>query len=217
MNRIPEPEIMDGLEQSLAYGQANFSEVNGGFVSGFLDSFHVNQGARVLDVGCGPADIPFRLLAIRPDLLVTGVDGSVPMLSLARSRQTKEGLERLNFVEATLPLPSPATPYDVILSNSLLHHLHDPSLLWNEIKRQGRPGTQLYIMDLLRPDSEQMAHDIVHTYASEEPDILRKDFFHSLRAAFRVPELHAQLMSSGLSQLQIEQVTDRHVCIKGVL
>jgi ubiquinone/menaquinone biosynthesis C-methylase UbiE len=217
MNRTPEPEVMDGLDQSLAYAKADFSEVNDGFVAGFLTSFQVIKGAHILDLGCGPADIPCRLLALRPDLLITGVDGSAPMLSLARNRKEHEGLRRLELVEATLPLPCPVAPYDIILSNSLLHHLHDPSLLWDEIKRQGRPGTQIYIMDLLRPESEQMAHDIVHTYASNEPAILRKDFFHSLLAAFRVPELHTQLKASGLSRLQVEQMSDRHVCIKGVL
>jgi len=217
MNRIPEPELMDGLEQSLAYEQANFSEVNEAFVSGFLKHFKVTHGANILDLGCGPAHIPCHLLTLRPDLQITGVDGSAPMLALARSRKSREGLGRLKLLEAILPLPCPVTPYDIILSNSLLHHLHDPSLLWDEIKRQGRPGTQLYIMDLLRPDTEQTAHDMVSTYASGEPDILRKDFFHSLRAAFRVPELQSQLKTSGLTQLQVVQVSDRHVCIKGVL
>ena len=41
----------------------------------------------------------------------------------------------------------------LIFSNSLLHHLHEPMVLWNAIKNaKGCPA--IFVMDLMRPESE---------------------------------------------------------------
>ena len=41
-----------------------------------------------------------------------------------------------------------AAGYDVIFSNSLLHHLPDPLPMWREIRRLARPGTIVFVRDL---------------------------------------------------------------------
>ena len=44
-----------------------------------------------------------------------------------------------------------------MLSKDLLHHLPDPMVLWEEIKRLGRPGAAVYVMDLVRPATTEAA------------------------------------------------------------
>ena len=62
MERILEPEVMDGEEQVRVYANADFAEENQGFVDQFLACTPKSGRKPVLDLGCGPADIPIRLL-----------------------------------------------------------------------------------------------------------------------------------------------------------
>src|SRR2546430_2025945 len=94
MERILEPEVMDDAAHALAYARANFAEVNRGFVDRFRTSFPDLAGSRVVDLGCGPGDIPIRLARLLPALAVTAVDASVAMLGLAREAVRDAGAER---------------------------------------------------------------------------------------------------------------------------
>jgi len=105
----------------------------------------------------------------------------------------------------------------VIISNSLLHHLAAPQTLWECVRSAAGPGTAVFIMDLLRPDSRQQARDLVASYAEGEPAVLRDDFYHSLLAAYTVPEIGAQLRTAGLDDFAVHQVSDRHWCVVGVM
>ncbi|MGZ8135765.1 MAG: class I SAM-dependent methyltransferase, partial [Methylococcaceae bacterium] len=86
---------------------------------------------------------------------------------------------------------------------------------WQTVKKYSRPGARIAIMDLLRPDSAESARGLVQTYAANEPDILQRDFYQSLLAAFTMDEIHQQLLQAGFP-LQIEQISDRHVFITGI-
>jgi hypothetical protein len=72
-------------------------------------------------------------------------------------------------------------------------------------------------MDLLRPDSSEEAQAIVDRYAAKEPEILRRDFFHSLLAAFTEDEVAAQLAEMNQSRLNIDVVDDRHWVVGGII
>ena len=84
MERCLEKEIMDGEEQVRAYAQANFSKENQWFVEQFLDTFPEFREGLILDLGCGPADIPIRLVRLRTGFNIVGVDASAPMITLAQ-------------------------------------------------------------------------------------------------------------------------------------
>jgi hypothetical protein len=49
-----------------------------------------------------------------------------------------------------------------------------------------------------------------------EPPILKKDFFNSLCAAFTIEEAKIQVQEAGLP-LEVAQISDRHMLIKGML
>ncbi len=141
------------------------------------------------------------------------------MLALARRAVSASALQpRVTLVEAVLPgLPLDAHAFDAVLSKDLLHHLPDPAALWHEIGRLGRRGAAVYVMDLIRPDTREAAHQIVDAVAGAEDPILRQDFFNSLCAAFTIEEVIAQLGLAGLDRLDVTRSGDRHLLVHGVL
>lgn len=219
MERILEPELMDDAEQADAYARADFADVNQGFVDRFLQAYDGRTDGRVVDLGCGPADILIRLADRRPQVTLVGVDGAEAMLALGRDSVTARGLNnRIRLVRGTLPgLDLPAHGFDAVISNSLLHHLPEPSVLWRETLRLGRPGAVVLMVDLVRPESTADAEKIVETNAADEHPTLKTDFFNSLLAAFTVAEVRHQLDAAGLPGLTVEPVGDRHLAVQGRL
>jgi 2-polyprenyl-3-methyl-5-hydroxy-6-metoxy-1,4-benzoquinol methylase len=220
MHRIPEPELMDEAEQAQAYALADFAEPNARFVRHFEDEYPELRTGSVLDLGCGPGDIVLRLAARRPGLVVHGIDGSEAMLRFASERlhATPQLGGRVQFIAGVLPgaiLPLPA--YDAVISNSLLHHLHDPGVFWRALRQAGAPGAAVLVMDLFRPASAAAAAAIVAQYAGGEPEVLRRDFLASLCAAFEPDEVRAQLREHGLGTLRVRTVSDRHLLVTGRL
>ena len=206
MERILEPELMDDAAQALAYARADFADVNRGFVDRFRTMFPDLAGSRVVDLGCGPADIPIRLARTLPRLAVTGVEASAAMIGLAHEAVRSAGLETsIHLVRARLPaLPFPSGTFDAVIANSLLHHLAEPGVFWREVQR------------LCRPDSPSHARDLAETYAGGESPLLKRDFYNSLRAAFTPAEVARQLARQ-LPQLSCRVVSDRHWVVTGRL
>jgi len=220
MQRIPEPEIMNEEAQAKAYASANFSEPHDLFVNKFKEKFpNFSFNDVVLDLGCGPCDITRRFSLSYPDASFHAVDGASRMLMHAKALNEESGLtNRIKLIKTCLPdvkLPQPL--YHLIISNSLLHHLHNPLSLWETIRQHAKPYASIFIMDLIRPTDEATVRFFSDEYAKDEPDILKDDFEKSLRAAFTIEEVQQQLNESGLKQLQAEQASDRHMIIFGTL
>lgn len=218
MKRRPEPELMDEAKQAEAYAQADFSEPNELFLR-LLASLSPGDlnGARVLDLGCGPADIVIRFLKAYPGATCDALDGSAAMLDHARvSLDGLPGIAaRCRLIHDRLPSGQLGTGYDLVLSNSLLHHLHEPQVLWQTVRRAARPGALVLVMDLMRPPSALWAESLVETYLADAPEVLRRDFRNSLFAAFEPQEVVAQLREAGLGELDVGVVSDRHLAIYG--
>lgn len=217
MDRILEPEIMDGREEAAAYARADFSDSNQSFVERVIARVG-GRLSRVVDLGCGPADVPVRLARAASAAHITAVDGSEEMLSLARQAVRAARLtECITLHHGRVPgLPLPEHSFDAVLSKDMLHHLPDPQALWSEVRRLGRPGAAVCVMDLVRPSSPLEAREIVERVSSREHRLLKEDFYNSLCAAFTVEEVRAQLRAADLS-LAVEQLGGRHMAIEGVL
>ena len=218
MQRALEPELMDDPEQVLAYARADFEEENQGFVARFLECYPDLKDVHVLDLGCGPADIPIRLARALPECRVTGVDGSAPMIALGREAVRAAGLaDRITLQCERFQDMALAEKADAVISNSLLHHVPNALQFWYALRQLAKPGAVVLVMDLLRPDSPEEAQALVDRYAAGEPAILRRDFYNSLLAAFTDDEVAAQLTEMNLSRLLIDVPDDRHWVVGGRL
>ena len=222
MERVSETELMDDEEQAKAYAFADFSIPHDLFIEIFREKFndiHSSFNDVVLDLGCGPCDITRRFANAYTDASFHAVDGAAEMLKHASELNQKENLsKKIKLIETCLPkLELPQAFYHVLISNSLLHHLQNPFDLWQTIQNHAKPYAHVFVMDLIRPVDEQTIQFLSNEYAANEPDILKKDFENSLRAAYTVKEVRQQLEEMRLKKLQVEEASDRHMIIYGVL
>jgi len=211
MERVLEPEIMDDPAQARAYAEADFAEENQAFVDLFRRYFPELIEGHLVDLGCGPADIPIRLARALARCRITAVDASAPMIEIGRMAVDRAGLaDRLTLRCEPFQVFQLGDHADGIISNSLLHHLKNPLKFWLAVKRMIKPGGCLLVMDLVRPDSEEAARAIVDRYAASEAPILRRDFYNSLCAAFTEDEVAGQLAEMNLTGVLIDMPDDRH-------
>ncbi|MFM7511884.1 MAG: class I SAM-dependent methyltransferase, partial [Cyanobium sp.] len=220
--------------QARAYAQADFAGSDAAFTRRVLQAWagraagSEGRPARVLDLGCGPGNISFRLADALPDAAVVGLDGAAAMLERARWRQSLEPRRwpLLHWHLGLLPLahqglealPAPwAPPYDLLVSNSLLHHLHDPAVLWSSVRQLAAPGALVVLRDLRRPSDATALRALVRRHAGRAPVVLRRDYAHSLAAAFRPQEVRRQLDGAGLLGLAVATVADRYLEVWGQL
>jgi SAM-dependent methyltransferase len=213
MDRIPETELMLDPKQAVAYANADFAEPHDRFVALLRERLSgLASTGCALDLGCGPGDVTRRFARAFPGWSVDAVDGSAPMLDLGRSATANTGLDdRIRYHE--LRLPSEAewpSRFGLVFSNSLLHHLADPLVLWSSVARWAEPGAHVFVMDLMRPSSRDEAARMIDRYAADAPEVLRNDFYNSLLAAYRTGEVSTQIRASGLGALTVELVSDRH-------
>lgn len=228
MDRITEPELMDDAAQARAYANADFEQAHSEIMRHFTRCLAahppaVDGGADgafdAVDLGCGDADIAVRLAKLHHRARVAAVDGAQEMLRHAQRRIDAAGVgERVHTAPAVLPqITLPERAFDVIVSNSLLHHLHDPQVLWRTARRLGKPGACVFIADLSRPDSPAQVEALVKRHAANEDPILQRDFHNSLLAAFTPAEVENQLQEAGLGHLAVRTIDDHHLTVCGAL
>lgn len=221
LERAPEPELMDSQQQVRAYAEADFSDANQRFVDLVLSQQALPTNGVALDLGCGPADLTLALAASLPGWRVTGLDAGSNMLATAKRNAAKAPSDvqaRVGFVLGHLPEHGLDDPdFNLLVSNSLLHHLPDPSALWATLQGLGHAGTQVVVMDLFRPVDQATLDALVNDYAADEPEILQIDFANSLHAAWTVDEVRQQLNDCGLHQFEVRAISDRHLAVTGEL
>ncbi len=210
LKRVLEPEVMESIEEAIAYDAMDHSEVNRQFVSDLIEAGFVTGD--VLDLGTGTALIPVELCQQISEARVMGVDLSDSMLTVARNNIELANLReriQLDRVDAK-SLPYDANLFDCVVSNSILHHLPAPLPVLQEALRVTRPGGLLFFRDLLRPaDDDALAH-LVETYAGDETAHARRLFADSLRAAFTLAEVQQMVVSSGFDAASVRATSDRH-------
>ena len=225
MKRTPEPELMETPSQVKAYADADFSRSDSMVVKR-LEKYlkkigkTINKNDLILDLACGPGNISERIAANWPLVKVVGIDGSKEMLNQAEKKLC-EGLSR-NLKYELIDINSIATgekdfplKADVLVSNSALHHFHDPSRFWDALKKLGKSKCIHVHRDLIRPTSIEKAFEIKEKHLPNSPEVLKKDFYASLKASFTVDEVNQQLIDAGLSQLEVFQVDELYFEIIG--
>jgi ubiquinone/menaquinone biosynthesis C-methylase UbiE len=215
LERIPEPEVMDEREEVKAYRETDFSDVNRAFALRALRL--AGPRGRAIDLGTGPAEIPIIFCTLAPGWRVLAVDASREMLREARSWIRAAGVSdrvRLLLADAKR-IRGVRGGFDLVMSNSLLHHLLDPIPFWREVARlAGRRGAVL-IRDLARPEGRARARALVRLYSRGASPLLKKLFYQSFLAAFTPGEVRSQLRRAGLGGLRVRMASDRHLEVSG--
>ncbi len=210
MERVLEPEVMDTWEEAIEYDAMDFTAVNTAFAERAIALGPVT--GRILDVGTGPARIPILLCQKRPQWHVTGIDLSKNMLRLGAENVERAGLQsqiKLDYVDAKR-MPYPDRQFDLVVSNSIVHHLPDPLPFLQELKRVLKPGGGMLLRDLLRPADMGTVDAIVNRIGPEYDAHQRQLFRDSLCAAFRLDEIKELLEQAGVTDVVVYQSSDRH-------
>jgi len=203
---------MDEEEQAAAYAAADWSESHGKIPRYFRDRFPQFGSGRVIDLGCGPADVTVRFAQAFPEAALLGVDGSDAMLACGRKHVREVGLEtRITLEQRYLPDSAlEKRAFDAVICNSLLHHFADPVEFWRTAALCGKPHAPVLIVDLLRPPDHETAARLVNQHASDAPPVLQRDFIASLHAAYTVDEVRRQLRMADLETFKIDQTDELH-------
>ena len=234
--RILEPEVMDSPQDAEDYDRMDHSQVNRLFVEDLLTAirecgvrsaecgmdsgaaatphseFRIPQFLDLLDLGTGTALIPIELCRRLADCRVMAVDAATSMLDLARYNLESAGLTQriqLAHVDAK-KLPYKDGMFDVVMSNSIVHHIPEPLDVLREAVRVTRPGGLLFVRDLLRPDSAEQLNHQVATYAADCNDHQRQLFADSLHAALSLAEIRELVGSLRFALETVQQTSDRH-------
>ncbi len=210
MRRILEPEVMDSAEEAIEYDAMDFTAVNTAFVRDALDL--APMSARILDAGTGTARIPILIASSRPDWQIIAVDLADSMLAIAKKNVASANLyHQIDLQKVDVKhLPYQDAQFDLLISNSLIHHLPDPLPFFQEVKRVLVPNGGLFFRDLIRPDSntivEEMVAAIDPSYSPHQAQL----FADSLRASFTLDEISELLSQAGLNNINLYQSSDRH-------
>lgn len=225
--RVLEPEVMDTEEEARDYDAMDHGEVNARFVADLLATGAARRDtsgsrpARFLDVGTGTALIPLELCRREASAEVDAVDLADSMLALARRNVARAGLEariRVAKVDAK-QAPWPEGTFDVVMSNSIVHHIPDPADMLREAWRLVKRGGRLFVRDLERPATDARVAELVEAYAKvpDGPADVRAMherqrglFEASLRAALTAGEVRALVAPLGIPASAVATTSDRH-------
>lgn len=210
--RVLEPEAMDTPDEARDYDAMDHSATNARFVADFLAAHGPCRGGAILDVGTGPARIPIALARADGRANVLGIDLARHMLNRARRNVDEAGLSdriKLELVDAK-GVPYPDGQFEAVISNSIVHHIPDPTPALAEMVRLVAPGGSLFVRDLCRPVDGDALDATVRTYAGEESESARALFSASLRAALTLDEARGLVTSLGLPPEGVSLSSDRH-------
>lgn len=212
--RQPEPEAMEessGVEAyTSAAAQAYLDALDNTFVERVV-SLGIREG-RVLDVGTGPGSIPLKIARRLPGLCVVGADLSKAMLVAAAKSAREQGLSgRVQFALASASaLCFRDASFDLVISNSLVHHLNDPVAAFDECARVVKSPGRVLVRDLRRPSRCAFAaHAAWH--GRHYSGRMKELYEDSLRAAYTPGELRGLLERSRMSSARVFVYRQTHL------
>ena len=126
-----------------------------------IPALHLQEGSRVLDVGCGTGlNFPLLLEAVGESGQVVGVDHSPEMLEVARRKTVRRPPGNVVLVEADaeqlgrIVVPGsdgPAPPFDAVLFTYSLSLMGDWEMAWRRASSLVRRGGRAAIVDMEPP------------------------------------------------------------------
>jgi ubiquinone/menaquinone biosynthesis C-methylase UbiE len=224
--RVPEPEVMDDSGEVEAYSsaaaQAYLNKIDDTFVAHVERLLRTRSarsaGGYALDIGCGPGQIALKMAQRLPGWQFSGVDRSPNMVRQAiaardeLTQRTGDDLaSRVTFsVGDGNNLAFADASMDLVICNSVLHHLEQPVRLFAEMARVAGPRGMILLRDLRRPS--RLAYPLqVRWYGRHYSGLMYKLYCDSVRAAYTPEELAALLRDSALRDARIFTLGRTHL------
>jgi ubiquinone/menaquinone biosynthesis C-methylase UbiE len=220
--RVPEPEVMDDAGEVEAYASAaaqkHLDAIDNTLIDHAVRLVRGRDEGRALDIGTGPGQIVIKLAKRLPRWKVTGIDRSQAMIAQARANlaaaDSAELSGRVGFEVADgNRLPFPDHSFQLVMCNSVLHHLAEPEKLFAEMARLVTADGAILLRDLRRPGRFAFPLHVGWHGRNYSGEMLRL-YRDSVRAAYTVPELEQLLEASPISGARVFQHRSTHIGIE---
>ena len=153
---------------------------------------------------------------------MTAIDLADHMLAVARENVARARLEERISVEKRDAKNAgwPDGKFEVVMSNTILHHIPDPGDLVREMWRLTSKGGTIFLRDLARPGSAEEVRGLVDkhggTPATNDPRDVASHarqvalFEASLHAALTLDEMRERVSAVGIPATAVSMTSDRH-------
>jgi len=229
MERVPEPELMEGKEQVISYDEADFSEGEVNLINQiyqYLLKANISLGEKdlIVDLGCGPGNISEKLAIKWPNTEVVGIDGSKEMILRAEYNNSistnQKKLKNLRYVCFDIKDIKPNNfllkkKISLLVSNSLIHHITHLEDFFKTIRSLSNNTTVNFHKDLKRPLNEKSALELKAQCSTKYNEILTNDYYASLRASYTFRELKNFTLENDLSSLDVFEDGDKYLIVYG--
>lgn len=167
-----------------------------------------------IDIGTGPGQIVVKLSSRLAQWKFVGVDRSPGMVAQAQANLASAGSEAAGRVEFQVAdgkrLPFPDGSFDLVLCNSVLHHLAEPEKLFSEMSRLVSSGGAILLRDLRRPG--RFTYPLhVRWHGRHYSGVMYRLYCDSVRSAYSVPELKRLLGSAALPRTRVFEHGSTHI------
>lgn len=127
--------------------------VMGGTMDRLVDSINLSSEGSLLDIGCGPAELLFRIAQRHPNCHLTGLDIDPGILEVARKKIVGKPITLVQGSATQLPFPD--SHFDSIVSSLAFHHLTtlQKEQAFAEAFRVLKPGGKFHLFDFGPPPS----------------------------------------------------------------
>lgn len=196
--RIPEPELLmadpAGATAFMLAGREDGILAHTYLYHAIQASAVIPARARVVDLGCGPANQLALIARLNPDCQFVGIDASDAMLTLARETLVRLRIDNVELHKADMSaLEGIATATaDAVISTMSLHHLADTAALERTLRAAQRilkADGGVYLVDFGRLRRAAGQVFFATERAQTQPALFTEDYYNSLRAAFSLDEI----------------------------
>ncbi len=215
--RVPEPETMDDSGEVEAYAsaaaQSHLDAIDDTFVAHAQLLLRGRERGRVLDIGTGPGHIVIKLGYRLTRWKFVGIDRSATMIKKAMESLATAGelAGRVEFQVANgSALNFPDKTFEMVICNSVLHHLTEPQRLFSEMARVVKPGGAILLRDLRRPSRPGYAFH-VWKHGRHYGGEMRRLFIASVQAAYTEEELRKMIAASNLRDVRVFRHGKTHI------